>query len=637
MSNTESNLSHLRLELKQVCYSNSNSGFVVLKGRDCDRPDNGSTVTAVGVLPEVAQDPSRAVGEVYKLIGGWKTDPRYGTQYCFDLGYLAPNSELKHFLTKCISGLGESLSDALLNRYSEAELFDILDNTPEKLLDVKGIGPKKLEKIKESWAKKRCLHELSEYLLPVGATPNLVMRVYGHFGTHAVRIVRSNPYSITQVRGIGFKTADALAHKLGTSYNDINRIEAAIEYVLKMAAEEQGHTVLPLEMLLSKLKEILDTESQTVADDLIYEALAQLIQKNCVVVDEHGVSVKAYRQMEEWLHKAIKQRVETALPCAIATPEMVEIFLARMECEMGIVFSKHQKNVVHRLAVGDSMIYALLGYAGTGKTTISKVLLDFLAERFCPRDQIVCCAFTGIAARRVGTLTGYPSYTIHTLLRYRGEDSYVFNENNPLPYSVVLLDEAGMVNLPLFYSLMKALSPHTLFIMVGDPAQLPPIGSGNVFCDVTNWYKFPKTTLTEIHRQREDSILVHLANIVRQGEIPSGYANTYLDYKFIIQDIPNYYSLRKKLSEVEVKELRDRNNAMILQHIRKVVMELANDLENPVWDIQVLSPVRKGILGTEALNPVLQESQSLLKSGHFRVLDDLVQTATVYLRVAIPS
>jgi len=269
-------------------------------------------------------------------------------------------------------------------------------------------------------------------------------------------------------------------------------------------------------------------------------------------------------------------------------------------------FSNEQRDIILRIALGQNRVYGLAGYAGTGKSTVSKAILDFLAENFCKRDEIVCCAFTGMASVRIKKLTGYPSFTIHTLLKYSGDNKFEYNKDNPLPQKVVLLDEASMVNLPIFYRLCQAVGKDTIFIMVGDPAQLPPIGAGNVFGDILEKPFMEKTVLKTIFRQSQDSVLVHFANIIRQGEVPDAYEANYLDFAFLSQDIPGYFSLKKQLPEEEMKKLRDDNNEKIRDRLIAIATDMFVQLAYPTWDFQVLVPMRKGILGAESLNPLLQ-------------------------------
>jgi exodeoxyribonuclease V alpha subunit len=593
----------LRIKIDRVTYANQTNGFVVIRGKGGTSIRNTQDVTAVGILPD-AMSTTDLVGMEYMLQGDWKADAKYGRQFSFASSQMV-GSQLHQFLAKLVKGLGESMAKDLVDHYGEGRLVEILDKDPEILLEFKGIKEKKLARIKASWEKQKCLRELSDYLLPAGVTSNMLVRVYTQFGADAVRKVKENPYSLTEITGIGFKTADNVARKLDIAFDSPFRIQAAIIYVLYKAADDSGHTCMSSFDLCIELREILDTDTEKVSNEAMEDALYTLAAMGNVIVDEAGVSIASYRHMERWLLKFFQSRC-TGNYAAIASPEKAEQFIARSQHFLGFKFSADQKNVICRIGAGKSRVYALLGYAGTGKSTISRAILDFLSENFCRREDIVCCAFTGMAATRIKKLTGYPSFTIHTLLKYQGDNNFAFNKDNRLPFRVILLDEASMVNLPLFYRLAQAIADDALFLMVGDPAQLPPIGAGNVFCDITASTQFPKTILTAIFRQDENSVLVHFANQIRKGEVPDGYAKAYSDYRFILQDIPNYFTLKKEKPEEELRKLRDANNEKIRDKIKEIASAMVAQLSHPAWDFQVLTPMRKGILGAETLNPALQ-------------------------------
>ena len=594
----------LRIKIDRVTYANQTNGFVVLRGKGGSTARTAQDVTAVGILPD-AMTTTDLVGMEYMLQGDWKADAKYGRQFSFAYGQMV-GSQLHQFLAKMVKGLGENMARDLVEHYGESRLIEILDKTPEVLLEYKGIKEKKLARIKASWEKQKCLRDLSDYLLPAGVTSNMLVRVFTQFGADAVQKVKANPYCLTEITGIGFKTADNVARKLDVAFDSPFRIQAAIIYVLYKAADDSGHTCTSVEDLCVALHEILDTDTEKATNQAMDDALLSLSAMGNVIVDEAGVSIASYRHMERWLLKFFQNRCIDNYS-AIALPDKAEQFIARSQQYLGFEFSSDQKNIIRRIAAGKTSVYALLGYAGTGKSTISRAILDFLSENYCRREDIVCCAFTGMAATRIKKLTGYPSFTIHTLLKYQGENKFAFDKDNPLPHWVILLDEASMVNLPLFYRLAQAIAPNALFIMVGDPAQLPPIGAGNVFCDITAPREFPKTILTAIFRQSENSVLVHFANQIRKGEVPDGYAKNYLDYCFMLQDIPNYYALKKEKPEEDLRKLRDANNEKIRDKIKAVASEMVAQLAHPSWDFQVLTPMRKGILGSETLNPALQE------------------------------
>ena len=610
----------IQIKIERITYVNQETGYVVLRGTLKNRQ-----VTAVGIIPEVVAG-ANLTGTEYEFQGGWQRS-KYGYQFVFEQATLLTN-RLFYFLAKVVKGLGEKMSRRLIDHYGESELIDIIEKNPEKLLEFKGIKEKKLAKIKTSWEKQKDIRELATYLLPYGITPNLIVRIHNHFERDAVKKIQENPYLLTEIRGIGFKTADDIASRLGIPYDSTFRIQSAVSHLLLEAGENDGHTYLPAVELRHKTAELLNSEGQP---QLNPATIQQALDRMCAaeqllltdgrreqsLIDlteprqsppesEPLACLPAYKFMEDRLLAVFQDKSGEDFP-PLAPRARVESFISRAEKNLEITFSTQQREILARIGTGRRRLYALSGYAGTGKSTISKAILELLAELFCSREEMVCCAFTGMASSRIRKLTGFPAFTIHTLLKYKGENNFEYNADNPLPYKVVLLDEAGMVNLQLFYRLVLAVDRETLLILVGDPAQLPPIGAGNVFGDLLAKPFLSHVSLTQIYRQDAESVLVYFANIIRTGKMPPDYEKTYRDFSFISQDIPNYFSLRRSLSEPEMKQVREENNEKIQQAILDLARQATRELEHPAWDFQVLTPLRKGILGTEALNIALQD------------------------------
>jgi len=598
-------MDNIILKIERVVFVGADSGYVVLR---CITKNRRKT-TAVGVLPDVVSNVN-LVGVYYEFYGKWETS-RYGHQFAFQRARLMTN-QLFYFLAKIVKGLGEKLAGKLIDHYGEKVLTEILNNNPEKLTEFKGIKRKKIIKIKESWEKQKNIRELSEYLLPYGVAVNLLIRIYNEFGDNALNEIKKNPYAMTEIRGIGFKTADEVAMKLGIEFNSIFRVQSAISHVLFEEGDNNGHTYLPTHILYEKLEELLNIDEQKISIEVIGKAIENMnigeeiyIERNNEGIEK--VAIASYKYKEDSMYSFFKSRSSGLFYRPISTMAKVEKFICEEEKKQKLTFSVEQKEIIKLIGTGKSRVYALSGYAGTGKSTISKAILEFLEKNFCDKSDIACCAFTGMAAVRIRKLTNYPSSTIHTLLKYRGDNQFEYNNANKLPHKVILLDEASMVSLNLFYSLIKAVGKNTLFIMVGDPAQLPPIGAGNVFGDIIKKEMLPKVSLTTIYRQDEQSVLVHFANIIRTGEIPQEYKGGYKDFSFIPQDIPNYFTLKSTLPEDEMRQLKDENNEKIKDQILEFAKKSLKTLKNPYWDFQVLSPMRRGILGIENMNVHLQE------------------------------
>jgi exodeoxyribonuclease V alpha subunit len=318
--------------------------------------------------------------------------------------------------------------------------------------------------------------------------------------------------------------------------------------------------------------------------------------------------LSAYMYMEEWLREFFASRSKQCRRPVISPAKTGE-FLSEYEESIGIELAPEQREIISRIAGEPRMVFALAGYAGTGKTTICRAILDLLTRHFVQdREDVMCCAFTGMASSRIRKTTGYEAVTIHSLLKYRGENKFEHGPDNPLPHRVVLLDEASMVSLPLFYRLARALRAGTLLILVGDPAQLPPIGAGNVFGDALTQGLVPSVHLMKIFRQSEESVLALFANEIRQGRVPEGIdRHDWSDFRYEKVEKHNIYALKKGSTERELKMYREENNQAILDHILGLARSYVSRLSHPVWEFQVLTPMRVGQLGTEILNTKLQE------------------------------
>jgi len=617
----------VRGTVERVTYADSQSGFAILKVR----PKKGAMFTVKGHVAELANNAS-VVGAEFEFHGSWQMS-KYGRQFDFD-SYKLLGSELLFFLSKVVKGLGEKLAQELIDRYGEKELVDILDNRPEELLKVKGIKEKRLAIITKSWKKHRSLRALAVYLGGrAKITPNLLVRIYNYFGDESLEVIKENPYRLTEIRGIGFKTADKIALELGVMFDSPWRIKAAINHLLVEAAEQDGHCYLFKNELISKLKELLSTEEQEIDQGRLEGVLKKMLLAGELSIGEGDrIGLSSYRFMEEWLRDFFMQRSSESRRKTLSQQE-ADSFIAAYEDRCGVEFSQEQREIIRKIATEPGMVFGLAGYAGTGKTTVCKAILDLIIKYYAKPQEVVCCAFTGMASSRLRKATGYDAFTIHALLKYKGDNHFEHGPDNPLPHKVVLLDEASMVNLSLFYRLAKALKPSTLFILVGDPAQLPPIGAGNVFSDLLETGLLPSVHLKKIFRQREDSRLTVFANEIRKGKVPEGVEEQgWHDFSFERVERHNIFALkRQKKSESELRRYREENNEAIKRRILQLARDYSKVLSHPSWEFQVLTPMRIGQLGTEVLNSELQailnktKGESVRRAGfEFREGDKVV-------------
>ncbi|MGC9022676.1 MAG: AAA family ATPase, partial [Dissulfurimicrobium sp.] len=564
--------------VERVTYASTETGFAVLRVR----PKNGAVFTAAGYVPDVVNQIGLE-GADLEFSGRW-TVTKYGRQFAFS-AYRPVGSELLFFFSKVVKGLGAKLAETLMVSYGEEGLIKMLDEAPERLLEVKGIKERRLGIIIRSWRKYKGLRELAEYLSGAkGAiTPNLLIRIYNHFEDKAIDVIREDPYRLTEIRGIGFKTADRIALGLGVAPHSPSRMRAAAVHLLVNAAESEGHCYLGEKKLTGLMADVLSYDGQVPEDDMLKGVLSSMILDGVLVAGpDREIGLSQYKHMEDWLLDFFKER-SCESDRKVVSCDTVDEFTGRFEETVGIDLSFEQKEIIRRIAVEPRLVFGLAGYAGTGKTTVCRAILDLVAKHFAARDQIVCCAFTGMASARLRKATGYDAFTIHSLLKYQGEGRFEHGPERPLPHRVVVLDEASMVNLPIFFRLARALRPDALLILVGDPAQLSPIGAGNVFSDILEAGLIPAVHLTKIYRQSEDSVLTIFANEIRQGRVPEGVERQgWRDFAFCNVEKYNIFALKKgNKGEAELRSFREKNNNAILGRIEDLARQYKERLTHP--------------------------------------------------------
>ena len=558
------------------------------------------------------------------LQGYWEEHKKYGKTFKFESLKVNQN-ELFFFLNKIIKGFTKKLSAELIEHFGNEGLIEILDNDIERLLEFNGIKEKRLKKIQASWKKFRSMRQMGEFLSPYDVSPALLTTI-----ATAMREVeepctkiKENPYILTSINSIGFKRADELALKMGVQADDENRIAAAMDYVLLHYCEQQGNSCVAKEILFAQLDELLDFKDA----HTIYEAtlIERVSEQSIVLMKNNRVSPARLYDAEKFLYEEFTQRAKKDNGGFVNT---LEDFLKEQNLSLG----EEQYKAVETINNGASLLF-LVGYAGTGKSTTSKSILKLLETRF-DYKEIITCALSGIASQRIADTTGYESATIQSLLMK-------FEDRDTFPYSVVLIDEASMINSSLFARLMSKIDKKAIVIIVGDDAQLPPIGAGNVLSDVISLSLVPIVKLTKIYRQSEDQAITLIANDIRQGVVPNYHAD-YEDFAFVDLSIANYYALKNQLSAIELKELREKNAQEIiaeivhraLESIEKARYRLKNkEIKEYLNYFQVITPMKGGDLGANNLNKILQEyfnpnPKKCVKRGNaeFRLMDKVVHT-----------
>ena len=553
--------------------------------------ENGYTVaifdTEDGAIRIAGSFNAPKVGTKYRLEGGFTIHRRYGEQFSFtSYEEVLPEGAdaIYEFLAAGnIRGVGPKTAELIVDTFGEDSLV-VIGETPEKLLQIKGIGPNTLAKISESYAETREFAQISLELRELGIEMSHAVKIFKLYGKESVGIVKENPYSLVEdVYGLTFQKADAIAARIGYDADSEFRIESGIKYVLRSWAAS-GSTLMPEELLIEKVIELLDTQTERVKDALLQMAFSGSIQTD--VIDEMPVVyLYGYYYAEQRVAANLRRLMRASMPII---PANIDNLINDAEANLGeIALSEEQRSAVKSALLGNCTI--ITGGPGTGKTTIINTLVSI----FKIMDmKVALAAPTGRAAKRMEEASGEPAMTVHRLLEYEyspDEDEMYFGRNseNPLDYQAIIIDEASMIDIMLMDGLLEAIKDGTIFIMTGDADQLPSVGAGNVLRDIIASDYIYTAHLKAIFRQAQGSLIVSNAHQINNGEYPElGGADS--DF-FVIQ----------KANEEEV-----------LEEIKGMVggrLERYYDFVDGTEDIQVLTPTKRGVLGAPSLNSVLQE------------------------------
>jgi exodeoxyribonuclease V alpha subunit len=598
----------IKAEVHTVVYHNPDNGYAVVRMRAKDEP---GLVTVVGCLGQLQP------GEFLEIEGEWKTHPKFGRQLeatSFKQTYPATEHGVVRFLKSSLKGVGEKTAELLVKEFGVAVL-DILDTDPERLRAVKGITKKRLEGMLESWRTQREVKSLIVFLHSHEVPPTYASRIFKLYGAQSEEKLRENPYELAYlIRGIGFKTADVMALKLGFAFDAPERIEAALGYVLISMGDRGGHMFCPEEQLLRECSRMLGVDDLA----LLEESLASLARKKRVHIEdlpEQGVERAVFLMSSYRAEREISQRLFGLVshPAPVSEAKIRSI-MPKIEASLGFGLSSEQRSAVLNACV--HKVFIITGGPGTGKTTITRAIVAALNEVGL---KVKLAAPTGRAAKRLSEATGEQAQTLHRLLLYSPEHGFYHCEDQKLTAEALLVDEVSMLDAGLFLALLRALPVTCRLILVGDVNQLPSVGAGNVLSDLLDSGRVPKAVLSHIFRQAQESSIVVNAHRFNAGKppIPSEKEPPEADFFWIPQDSP------QKVQE------------MILEMVTARIPERYG--MNPVRDVQVLTPMHKGEVGTSALNQLLQERLNPrrgpeLKRGYatFRPGDRVLQLRNNY-------
>lgn len=568
-------MDHVYGTVEEIIYRKEDSGYTIIDVAS----EDGELITVVGVLPDIA------AGEEVHFVGNYEQHPTFGRQFKAEVvERTMPQtaaSMLKYLASGTVKGIGPSTAAKIIEAFGE-DAFDVIENDPARLATIKGITREKAESISSEFRKTNSIREVMIRLESLGLTSNESINVFKAFGPNAVTRVTENPYILCAADiGIGFERADALALKISTSFNPIYRVKAGILHVVAYNLFSNGHTCLPREKLLSPCADLLDIDKDSVditMDTLVSERQLVSFEMN----DKEFVSLPYIYEAE---YKAA-QRIRMMVKFPPAGRQTLDKEISKLEKNHGIKYEKLQREAI--VTAVEKGVLILTGGPGTGKTTTLNGILELFENDGL---NVVLCAPTGRAAQRMSEITGKEASTIHRLLEAErtSDDRMTFckNEQDPIDADVVIVDELSMVDVVLFSALLSALPLGCRLIMVGDNDQLPAVGAGSVLHDLLESELLPVVELSEVFRQAMQSLIVSNAHAIVHGEEPE---LTRVDNDFFHMERPS--------GSVAVGTIID---------LYKNRLPKAYGYD-PVRDIEVLCPTKKGDCGSANLNRLLQEA-----------------------------
>jgi exodeoxyribonuclease V alpha subunit len=560
--------------VERVTFHSEETGFCVLRVKVRGQRD---LVTVVGFGAAVTP------GEYLECLGVWVNDRTHGLQFKAHQLKTVPPSTLegieKYLSSGMVKGIGPHFARKLVHAFGE-QVFEIIENTPERLQHLEGIGPKRRAQITAAWAEQKIIREIMVFLQSHGIGISRAVRIYKTYGDEAILRVSENPYRLAlDIHGIGFKTADTLAQRLGIPSDSLLRAQAGARHVLQQWAE-QGHCTAPREKLIEMAVTLLEIPQATIEKAIETE----LLEKNLIQDIIAG---------QELLYLNSLYRAETGcarhlVRLSRGRPPWGEIDVAKaipwVEEKTGLTLSDSQREAIQQ--VMHNKVTVITGGPGVGKTTLVNSLLMTLRAK---RIHVVLCAPTGRAAKRLSESTGLEAKTIHRLLAFDPQSrGFKHHEHNPLEADCIVIDEASMLDVVLMHQLLKAIPDHAGVLIVGDVDQLPSVGPGAVLADIIGSNRITTVRLTEIFRQAKTSQIIVNAHRIHQGQMPQAWpAGEESDFYCLYAD--TLEAIFTKLISVVTERIPQRFKL------------------HPSDDIQVLTPVNRGGLGVRALNSELQQ------------------------------
>ncbi len=603
-------LLELQGQLERITYFNEENHYTIAKIKVQGR---SSLVTVVGNLVSVSP------GETLRLQGTWDTHPKYGEQFkisSYETIVPATAKGIERYLgSGLIKGIGPVMAKRLVERFG-TETLNVIETAIERLAEVEGFGRKRIDMIRSAWSEQREIRNVMLFLQGHEVSSAYAARIYKQYGKDSIRVVKENPYRLAEdIFGIGFLTADRIAEKLGVPKESEVRAEAGLLHVLRRLSEE-GHVYYPYEPLIEECGKILGVDREIIA-----KAFGKLVFEKKVVAEDLGG--EEIRENHKAVYLAVLYQAETGIAEKIgkiagSSSAMMLLnadeMLKRVEGEMSIELARNQRWAVREALSRKVMV--ITGGPGTGKTTIIKAIIRLFRGA---GKHVLLAAPTGRAAKRMSEATGHEAKTIHRLLEYSPKlAGFRRNEESPLEADLIVIDETSMVDTLLMNHLVRAVPPATRLLFVGDVDQLPSVGPGNILKDIIDSGRIPTVKLNEIFRQSQDSLVVVNAHRINNGEFPvlpseSGDSG---DFFFVQLEDP------------------DEVCRMVVNMCGQRIPEKFG--LHPFNDIQVLTPMHRGVVGVSNLNAELQKnlnasSDELVRGGRsIRCGDKVMQTKNNY-------
>ena len=588
-------MERLRCVVERITYQNETSGYSVIK---CRTRGSQDLITVVGTMPETH------VGSVLTLGGTWRVDSRYGRQFSVETYEETLPATVygieKYLGSGLVKGIGPKFAQRIVKQFG-AETLNVIEEDPDQLLTVPGIGKVRVERIKKSWVEQKEIKNIMLFLQGHDVSTTHATKIYKTYGNESIRVVKENPYRLADdIWGIGFRTADTIATGMGFGHDEYPRLRSGLLYTLNRLGDE-GHCFASRDQLAKVGSELLEVEEK-----LILACLEEMIRAEDVITDGEAIYLPPYYYSEVGTAKRLSAILDGTPTIHVGIDGLPE----RIRVKTRTDYDEIQMQAI--MSAVQNKLLVLTGGPGTGKTTTTLGIITAFREAGA---RILLAAPTGRAAKRLAETTGMEAKTIHRLLEIKPPEGYQRNEENPLEGDVLIVDECSMIDIMLMYNLLKAIPDGMTVIFVGDVDQLPSVGAGNVLRDIIDSGCFPVVRLTRIFRQAQTSRIIMNAHRVNRGQMPDLSNGRNSDFFFMERESP--------------EEAAAAITALVKDKLPRYYRVAPSE-------IQVLTPMQRGEVGAGNLNQLLQGAinpgeNGLRRGGYlFRERDKVMQIRNNY-------